>query len=78
MEMEKFKSAMAAAQSAEESLRDGLRALGVPDRDLRQLRSRVLVDGRPVVIVGVWPTDTTERVAAALQLGAAIDEAQKT
>lgn len=66
MDMEQFKSATAAAASAERSLQEGLRALGIPERDLRQLRSRVLVDGRPVVILGAWPTDTTEKVAAAL------------
>lgn len=72
MEMDDFKAATAAATAAENALRDGLTAVGIPERDLRQLRSRVLVDGKSVVMAGSWPTDTAEKVAAALEIAAAV------
>lgn len=71
MDMETFKSSMAAAANAEKSLREALYVLGVPERDLHQMRSRVLVNGRPIVVIGTWPTDVAEKVATALKLGAA-------
>ena len=72
MEMAEFKAAMTAATGSEKALRDALLATGVPERDLRQLRSRVLVDGRSVVVVGTWTTDVVEKVAAALEMAAAV------
>ena len=76
MEMDVFKSSSAQAKSAAEAIRDALRAVGVPNRDLREVRPQVLAHGRPVVNLGAWRLDAIEKVAAALQLGAAMMEAQ--
>jgi hypothetical protein len=72
MKMDDFKAATAAAEAAENALRDGLLAVGVPEKTLDQLRSRVLANGRSVVMVGSWPTEVAEKVAAALEMSAAV------